>query len=213
MPCKFHGHDSPLICHRPCRDAKSDVQTTALTALLALASHHRQPIAARYATKKPTLLLKLLSHVDITVRSFSARLLGVATTALSAQAATNLIDQLTDKLPSADGGAGSAKYEEQHGATIAAGFVCAAACLGGVATGAVKTCVSRLVGMLGGGEATLAAAAAGALGHVQLAAPLPIDVGEESVVEVDAKAVPTSAAGARAACTCSCRCLCRRARC
>ena len=187
----------------PRRDAPSDVQAAALTSLLSLAAEHRGAIAQRFVTRLP-FLRAFLAHTSPTVRALAARLLGIVATALPAAAAAALIDDLRSRVPppkadaaSGNSGGGAVKFEEQHGSVTACGFVCAGALeFSGEDAGvrrAVEACVGALVTTLGAGDAQLAAAAAAALGHVQLAAPLPLPAGEGFAVPE--KTVPHSAAG------------------
>lgn len=188
---------------QPCRDAPADVQTGGLTTLLELGARDRAAIASRY-TVKIDVILPFLSHTNTALRTLAARLLGLVTTGSTPVATVQLLTQLAAKLPgstaSEEGTKLAVRYEEKHGCTTAAGFVGAAAMLaapigsgGADVRKAVQQCVSQLVPMLGSGDAPLAVAAAVALGHLQLAAPLPIETG--NVDTEPSQAGPQSAAG------------------
>jgi hypothetical protein len=183
-----------------CRDAPTDLQVHALTSVLQLASEDREAIASRFATRLP-FLHAFLSHSSSAVRPLAAKLLGVAASGLAPPAAAELVTDLIAKLPlppstavaavSGLGGKGTVKFEAAHGNILAAGFVCAVVKEGDV----VVKCVRALVATLGNGDAHLAAAAAGALGYIQLVIPLPIPPGE--AYQRPEGQVPKSAAGAR----------------
>jgi hypothetical protein len=158
-------------------------------------------VASRFVTQQP-VLLSFLAHTNAAVRLLVSRLLGVIATAMAPDAASSLMQQLASKLPErgvSDLPKG-VRYEEVHGSAAAAGFVCAAAQLAGVAEGssvvkAMSECVQRFVGLLGNGDAQLAAAALAALGYIHLVAPLGLDKGDVAAVATDAKAGPQSASG------------------
>ena len=190
-----------------CRGASIDVQIEGLQTLLALALRRQSVIATRFASR-PGILQDFLSHISPDVRLLAAKLLGVAVTQMQSSARNELLQHLSSNLPQL-GDTGlpkTVKFEHVHGCATALGFALAAVHLrdstqAGAAAADEQALVGKLVNLLGNGDAQLAAAGMGALGSLQLAAPLKLEAGDIDQIECKAKGASISAAGAQVWCT------------
>ncbi|KAF8398207.1 hypothetical protein HHK36_017133 [Tetracentron sinense] len=159
-----------LLEHAMAFNGSVELHATASKALITVGSHMQEMIASRYAAK--VLWLKqLLGHLDSDTRESAARLLGIACSTLSTSIASVLISEL---LPSI-GGTHKLRFETQHGALCAIGYVTAECMLGrpGISETLFQTTIKCLMDVVKSETATLASVAMQALGHIGLRVSLP----------------------------------------
>uniref|UniRef100_A0A3B6LJK1 Ecm29 proteasome adaptor and scaffold n=1 Tax=Triticum aestivum TaxID=4565 RepID=A0A3B6LJK1_WHEAT len=126
-------------------------------------------VSSRYANRLHWLRT-LLSHVDSDAREAAARLLGVASSALSSSAALNLLSELTSALDPNH----PSRFEIYHGLLCAIGYV-TACCLkeSYIPEELVQKVVDILVKVVESEGSTLASLAMESLGHIGLRCALP----------------------------------------
>ncbi|XP_058078401.1 uncharacterized protein LOC131226734 [Magnolia sinica] len=159
-----------LLEHAMAFEGSAELHATASKGLISIGSHFPELIASRYAGRI-SWLKQLLGHVDSDTRESASRLLGIACSALSASSASALISELVSSIS----GAHKLRFENQHGALCAIGYV-TAQCMTGtppVAEPLLQSTINRLVDVVKSESATLASIAMEALGHIGLRAQLP----------------------------------------
>uniref|UniRef100_A0A3B6MN47 Ecm29 proteasome adaptor and scaffold n=1 Tax=Triticum aestivum TaxID=4565 RepID=A0A3B6MN47_WHEAT len=126
-------------------------------------------VSSRYANRLHWLRT-LLSHVDSDARESAARLLGIASSALSSSAALNLLSELTSALDPNH----PSRFEIYHGLLCATGYV-TACCLkeSYIPEELVQKVVDILVKVVESEGSTLASLAMESLGHIGLRCVLP----------------------------------------
>ncbi|XP_058196346.1 uncharacterized protein LOC131312529 isoform X1 [Rhododendron vialii] len=159
-----------LLEHAMAYEGSVELHSNASKALITVGSHFPEMIASRYATKI-SWLKQLLSHMDIDTRESVARLLGIASGALSISALPDLIGELISPVA----GSQKLRFETQHGLLCALGYV-AADCMKRThitSESLLQATVKCLVDVVNCETATIASVAMEALGHIGLRVPLP----------------------------------------
>ncbi|ERM99116.1 proteasome-associated protein ECM29 homolog isoform X2 [Amborella trichopoda] len=159
-----------ILEHAMAYDGSIDLHSTASKGLVFVGSEMPEMIASRYAGRI-SWLKKFLSHVDIDTRESTSRLLGIACSALTASAASELISELCSLFNRNN----KIRFESHHGAICAVGYVLAQ-CMTGtphVPDGLVHSSISSLVDVVKSEGSALAATAMEALGHIGLRCTLP----------------------------------------
>ncbi|OMP08278.1 Armadillo-like helical [Corchorus olitorius] len=133
-------------------------------------------VASHFASRI-SWLKQLLNHVDMDTRESVARLLGVASSCLPVDASSGLICELVASL-----GGTNKRFEAQHGALCATGYVTADAVSKSpsISEELLQSTLKCLVDVVNSENATLASIAMQALGHIGLYGPLPLLVSESS---------------------------------
>ncbi|XP_057515552.1 uncharacterized protein LOC130797079 [Amaranthus tricolor] len=159
-----------LIEHAMAVEGSAELHANATKTLINIATYFPEMLASRYASKIGWLK-KLLGHVDYDTRESAARLLGIASSACPVAVSSSLISELTTVIT----GSQKIRFEMQHGALSAIGFL-------------ISDCVSRaaelpemvfqhtiktLVEIVNTETATLASIAMQALGYIGLRVALP----------------------------------------
>jgi len=211
--------------HALVRDATPALQVAALEALLGTAAGAPLAFSRLYAPRM-LWLRSFLGHTDAAAREAAAKLCGVAAAGQSGADAADLLQQLAAVFlaagsttrhgaggaPSAGGaapaasdnraaavGRAAARFEERDGTAAACGYVLAQAMSGSpsIAQEALTAAAEALHAALADSDATLAAAAAAALGHAALRGQLPLPEGQlpaSSPANPDAFALGTATA-------------------
>ncbi|GMH13042.1 hypothetical protein Nepgr_014883 [Nepenthes gracilis] len=170
-----------LIEHAIAIEGSVELHANASEALVVIASHFPEMMASRYASKIPWLR-QLLGHVDLDTRQSVARLLGIASSALPLAASSSFLCELVSLVS----GTHKLRFEMQHGALCAIGFVTSDCLLreSKIPEGVLQSTVKSLVDVVSSETATLASIAMQALGHIGLCAPLPLLVYDSGPVPV-----------------------------
>ncbi|KAI9194392.1 hypothetical protein LWI28_005521 [Acer negundo] len=158
-----------------------ELHATASKALITIGSHLPEMIASHYALKV-SWLKQLLSHVDLDTRESVARLLGIASSALSPTSSSALIDELV----SAISGTHKLRFEAHHGALCAIGFVTADSMsrTPAIPETLFQNTLKCLVNVVNSETATLASVSMQALGHIGLRVPLPPLANDSGSVDI-----------------------------
>eukprot|EP00268_Persea_americana_P062214 TRINITY_DN795_c0_g1_i5.p1 TRINITY_DN795_c0_g1~~TRINITY_DN795_c0_g1_i5.p1 ORF type:complete len:1799 (+),score=364.65 TRINITY_DN795_c0_g1_i5:189-5585(+) len=159
-----------LLEHAMGFDGSAELHATAAKGIIAIGSYFPELIASRYAGRI-SWLKQLLGHVDSDTRESAARLLGIACSSLSTSTASDLICELVSTV----NGTHRLRFEGQHGAICAIGYVIAQCTTGtpSVSQSLLVSTVNCLIDVVKSESATLASIAMEALGHVGLRGPLP----------------------------------------
>ncbi|KAK0586589.1 hypothetical protein LWI29_009245 [Acer saccharum] len=158
-----------------------ELHATASKALITIGSHLPEMIASHYALKV-SWLKQLLNHVDLDTRESVARLLGMASSALSSTTSSALIDELV----SAISGTHKLRFEAHHGALCAIGFVAADSMsrTPAIPETLFQNTLKCLVNVVNSETATLASVSMQALGHIGLRVPLPPLANDSGSVDI-----------------------------
>ncbi|XP_044946462.1 proteasome adapter and scaffold protein ECM29 isoform X2 [Hordeum vulgare subsp. vulgare] len=158
-----------VLEHAMSYEGSSELHALALKSLVDISSRQPKLVSSRYANRLHWLRT-LLSHVDSDAREAAARLLGIATSALSSSAALNLLSELTSALDPNH----PSRFEIYHGLLCAIGYV-TACCLkeSYIPEELVKKVVDILVKVVVSEGSTLASIAMESLGHIGLRCALP----------------------------------------
>lgn len=159
-----------LLEHAMAFEGSAELHATASKGIITVGSHLPELISSRYAGRI-SWLKQLLGHVDSNTRESAARLLGISCSSLSSTSAADLICELVAMIC----GPRKLRFESQHGALSAIGYV-TAQCMTGTPTvseSLIKRTVNCLVDVVKSESPTLASIAMEALGHFGLRAPLP----------------------------------------
>ncbi|GAV78127.1 Ecm29 domain-containing protein, partial [Cephalotus follicularis] len=146
-----------LLEHAMAFEASVELHAIASKALITIGSHFQEVIASHYA-QRILWLKQLLNHVDLDTHESAARLLGIASSSLSA----------------------SSLFEGKHGALCALGYVTADSISQknmGIKPQIITSIVNSEI-------ATLTSIAMQALGHIGLRVPLSPPVSDNSSVEI-----------------------------
>uniref|UniRef100_A0A7N0UGU9 Proteasome-associated protein ECM29 homolog n=1 Tax=Kalanchoe fedtschenkoi TaxID=63787 RepID=A0A7N0UGU9_KALFE len=172
------GTLSLLLEHAMAFEGSIELHGDATKALIVVASNLPEMIASRLGTRI-TFLKQLLGHVDFNTRESTARLLGIASSALSASE----ISDLQRELLSSVSGIPNLRFETQHGVLCAIGYVTAESLsknLGCPET--FQKIIKFLRDVISTETPILASVALQALGHIGLRVPLPaVDNDSDSV--------------------------------
>ncbi|XP_028798613.1 proteasome adapter and scaffold protein ECM29 [Neltuma alba] len=166
-----------LLEHSMANEGSVELHVNASKALLIIGSHMPEMVASHYA-QKVSWIKQLLSHVDSDTREAIARLLGIVSSALPLPASSDVISELT----SAIGSTHKSRFETQHGALCAIGYV-TADCLSrtpSISEISFQNTLRCLVDVVNSETSTLAAVAMQALGHIGLRVSLPPLVNDSS---------------------------------
>ncbi|KAB2615279.1 proteasome-associated protein ECM29-like protein [Pyrus ussuriensis x Pyrus communis] len=170
-----------LLEHAMAFEGSIELHARASKALIAIGSCMPELIASTYA-QKVSWLRQLLSHVDLDTREAAARLLGFASSALDPAESSALISELIASVS----GRRKIRFEEQHGALCAVGYV-TADCMSrtpAIPDALFQTTLKCLVDVTNSETAPLASIATQALGHIGLIIPLPSLVIDSSSVDI-----------------------------
>ncbi|GAB4835308.1 hypothetical protein Ancab_000217 [Ancistrocladus abbreviatus] len=160
-----------LIEHSMAVEGSVELHSNASKALVVMGSHFPEMVASRYASKI-SWLKQLLAHVDLDTRESMARLLGIASSALPMSASVSLIGELVSLVT----GTNKLRFEMQHGALCAIGYVTAECWSSSpeIPEAILQATLKSLVDVVNSETATLASVAMEALGHIGLRASLPL---------------------------------------
>lgn len=170
-----------LVEHAMAVEGSAELHANASKALVEIATYFPEMLASRYASKL-SWLRQLLGHVNLDTREAAARLLGIASSACPVPVSCSLISELTTSLS----GSQKMRFELQHGALCAIGFL-TAECMSRaleMPEGILQHTIKCLVDVVNLENAALASIGMQALGHIGLRATLPPIVYESSPVSV-----------------------------
>ncbi|XP_048529330.1 proteasome adapter and scaffold protein ECM29 [Triticum urartu] len=158
-----------VLEHAMSYEGSSELHALALKSLVDISSRQPKLVSSRYANRLHWLRT-LLSHVDSDAREAAARLLGIASSALSSSAALSLLSELTSALDPNH----PSRFEIYHGLLCAIGYV-TACCLkeSYIPEELVQKVVDILVKVVESEGSTLASIAMESLGHIGLRCALP----------------------------------------
>ncbi|CAM8919803.1 unnamed protein product [Rhodiola kirilowii] len=163
------GIFSLLLEHAMAFEGSIELHADASKALIVVASSLPEMISSRLAAKLP-FLKQLLGHVDFNTRESTARLLGIAASALSMSETSAL--QL--ELLSSVSGVPNPRFEIQHGVLCAIGYVTAESLSKNlVCPETFQKIIKWLTDVASTETPALASVALQALGHIGLRVPLP----------------------------------------
>ncbi|KAK9274184.1 hypothetical protein L1049_018998 [Liquidambar formosana] len=169
-----------LLEHAMAFEGSVELHANASKALIAIGSHIPEMIASRYALKI-SFLKQLLGHVDLDTRESAARLLGIASSALPTSDSSDLICDLISSV----NGTHKLRFETQHGAICAIGYVTADFMSRTPSIPETfQNTVKCLVDIVNSETAVLASVAMQALGHIGLRVPLPPLVHDSSSASI-----------------------------
>ncbi|GLU18926.1 hypothetical protein SLE2022_352020 [Rubroshorea leprosula] len=173
-----------LLEHAMALEGSFELHSTVSKALVTIGSHLPEMIASHFALRVPWLK-QLLNHMDLDTRESAARLLGIASSALPNPASCDLICELVSSIR----GANKLRFEAQHGALSAIGYVTANSVYRtlSIPEELFQNTLKCLIDVVSSESGTLASIAMQALGHIGLCAPLPsvvIDSGSVHILEV-----------------------------
>lgn len=170
-----------LIEHAMAVEGSAELHANASKALVVIASYFSEMLASRYASKL-SWLRQLLGHVDLDTRESAARLLGIASSACPVSVSSSLISELTTSLS----GSQKMRFELQHGALCAIGFI-SAECVtraSEMPEGILQCTIKSLVDVVNSETAAWASVGMQALGHIGLRFSLPSVFDESGRVSV-----------------------------
>ncbi|GKV53417.1 hypothetical protein SLEP1_g59944, partial [Rubroshorea leprosula] len=159
-----------LLEHAMALEGSFELHSTVSKALVTIGSHLPEMIASHFALRVPWLK-QLLNHMDWDTRESAARLLGIASSALPNPASCDLICELVSSIR----GANKLRFEAQHGALSAIGYVTANSVYRtlSIPEELFQNTLKCLIDVVSSESGTLASIAMQALGHIGLCAPLP----------------------------------------
>ncbi|GAB2246168.1 hypothetical protein Droror1_Dr00001661 [Drosera rotundifolia] len=175
------GNMCLLLEHALAVEGSVELHAEVSRALVVMGSHFPKIVESRYASKL-SWLRQLLGHVDLDTRESVARLLGMASSALPVSASFSIISELSSSVS----GTNKSRFEMQHGALCAIGYV-AADCLSRtpkIDEAAIQSTIKTLVDVVNSESPALASTAAQALGHMGLRASLPPLMGDSGPVAI-----------------------------
>ncbi|XP_021604828.1 proteasome adapter and scaffold protein ECM29 isoform X2 [Manihot esculenta] len=159
-----------LLEHAMVYEGTVELHSTASKALITIASYLPEMIASHYGSRI-SWLKQLLSHVDIDTRESSARLLGIACSALPSTTSSDLICEILSSIS----GTNNLRFEAKHGALCAIGYI-TADCMSrtpAIQDTLFQNILKCLTDVANSETAFLASVAMEALGHIGLRVPLP----------------------------------------
>ncbi|KAF3455353.1 hypothetical protein FNV43_RR05803 [Rhamnella rubrinervis] len=170
-----------LLEHAMAFEGSVELHSNASKALIAIGSCTPEKIASHYS-QKVSWLKHLLSHVDVDTRESAARLLGMASSALPIAESSDLINELIALVS----GLQKLRFETQHGALCAIGYI-TADCMSrtpSIPGTLFQSTLKCLVDIVNSETATLVAVAMQAIGYIALRVPLPSFINESGSVDV-----------------------------
>ncbi|KAL8170504.1 hypothetical protein V2J09_022308 [Rumex salicifolius] len=170
-----------LTEHALAIEGSVELHAIASQTLIVITSHFSEMLAIRYASKI-SWLRQLLSHLDLDTREAAARLMGIASSALPVTKSSLLIGELI----SVASGSQKSRFEVQHGALCALGYL-AADCISRspqIHEAILQNTLQCLVNVVNSEVASLASTAMQALGHIGLRDQLPMLVSECDTVNM-----------------------------
>ncbi|KAL5580309.1 hypothetical protein UlMin_012751 [Ulmus minor] len=170
-----------LLEHAMAFEGSIELHANASKALVTIGSCIPEMIASHYA-KKISWIKQLLNHMDMETRESAARLLGVASSTLPIDASLAIINELIASLS----GTQKLRFETQHGALCAIGYVTADCMskMSSIPEALFQHILKFLVDIVNSETATLASIAIQALGHVALQFPLPSLITDSTPVDI-----------------------------
>ncbi|KAL3621946.1 hypothetical protein CASFOL_034142 [Castilleja foliolosa] len=159
-----------LFEHAMTYEGSVELHASASKALITLGSHFPQMIASRYA-QKVLWIKQYLTHIDYDTREATARLLGIASSALPISSSAELIGEVISSIS----GTQKLRFEAQHGLLCALGYVTANCVLRTppISESVLQSVLKCLVDVINKETATLASVAMQALGHIGICIQLP----------------------------------------
>lgn len=159
-----------LLEHTMAIEGSVELHATASKTLITIGSHLPEMIASHYS-QRVIWLKQLLNHVDWDTREAVARLLGIASTALSSATSAALTSELVSKITEMQ----KLRFEAQHGVLCAIGYVTANSVSRSPAIpeALFQSTLQCLVDVVNSETATFSSVAMQALGHIGLCVPLP----------------------------------------
>ncbi|PON59552.1 Proteasome component Ecm [Trema orientale] len=170
-----------LVEHAMAFEGSIELHASASKTLIAIGSCIPEMIASRYA-QKVSWIKQLLSHVDLDTRESAARLLGIASSTLPIAASSAIISELIASVS----GIQKLRFETQHGALCAIGYV-TADCMSrtpSIPEALFQNTLKFLVDVVNSETATLASVAMQALGHIALRVPLPALINDSNSIDI-----------------------------
>lgn len=170
-----------LLEHAMAFEGSSELHATATKLMVSVGACLPEITSAHYSLRI-SWLKQLLSHVDLDTRESAGRLLGIASSALPNSEASALLCELVSSVS----GIHKLKYEAQHGALCAIGFLAADCCsrTPAIPDTVFQNTLKCLMDVVNSEPASLASVAMQALGHIGLRTRLPPLVNNTSQVEV-----------------------------
>ncbi|KAJ9146595.1 hypothetical protein P3X46_028837 [Hevea brasiliensis] len=159
-----------LLEHAMAYEGTAELHSTSSKALITIASYLPEMIASHYGSRI-SWLKQLLSHVDLDTRESSARLLGIACSALPSPASSDLIYEMLSLVSVTN----NLRFEAKHGALCAVGYI-TADCMSripAIPDTLFQNILRCLTDVAKSETAILASVAMEALGHIGLRVPLP----------------------------------------
>ncbi|KAL4027472.1 hypothetical protein IC575_010638 [Cucumis melo] len=153
--------------HAMAYEGSVELHSTAFKALITIGSYLPEVISKHYASKV-SWIKSFLSHIDIDTRESAARLLGIASSALTTSASSSVLEGLLTSIH----GAHNLRFETQHGLLCAIGFV-TADCVSKTPITLLEDTLKCLVGVVNSETAAISSVAMQAIGHIGLRIPLP----------------------------------------
>ncbi|GAB2277082.1 hypothetical protein Dimus_011791 [Dionaea muscipula] len=175
------GNICLLLEHTLAVEGSVELHAEASKALVVMGSHFPEMVASHYASKI-SWLRQLLGHVDLDTRESVARLLGITSSALPVSTSSSIISELSSSFT----GTSKLRFEMQHGALCAIGYVMAE-CLSRtpkIPESVIQSTIKILVDVINSESAVLASTALQALGHMGLRASLPLLIDDSGPVAV-----------------------------
>ncbi|PON75690.1 Proteasome component Ecm [Parasponia andersonii] len=170
-----------LVEHAMAFEGSIELHANASKTLIAIGSCIPEMIASRYA-QKVSWIKQLLSHVDLDTRESAARLLGIASSTLPIAASSAIISELVASVS----GKQKLRFEAQHGALCAIGYV-TADCMSrtpSIPEALFQNTLKFLVDVVNSETATLASVAMQALGHIALRVQLPALINDSNSIDI-----------------------------
>ncbi|XP_050238689.1 uncharacterized protein LOC126688135 isoform X2 [Mercurialis annua] len=170
-----------LLEHAMAYEGSVELHSTASKTLITIASYLPEMTASHYVTRI-SWLKQLLNHVDLDTRESSARLLGIACSALPGPASSNLIRELLSSIS----GTNKLRFEAFHGSLCAVGYITAdcVSRMSAIQETLIQNVLKGLTDVVNSETAILASVAMEALGHIGLRAPLPPLADSSGSVEI-----------------------------
>ncbi|XP_022153027.1 proteasome-associated protein ECM29 homolog isoform X2 [Momordica charantia] len=156
--------------HAMAYEGSVELHSTAFKALITIGSYLPEVIAKHYALKV-SWMKHFLGHIDFDTRESAARLLGIASSALTTSASSAVMEELLTSIS----GIHNLRFETQHGVLCAIGFV-TADCVSKIPVipqSVLEDTLKCLVSVVKSETAAISSVAMQALGHIGLRVPLP----------------------------------------
>lgn len=170
-----------LLEHAMALEGSVELHASASKALITVGSRTREMVASRYSMKI-SWVKQLLSHLDWETRESAARLLGIVSSALPISGSSALISELVSSIS----GTHRLRFEAQHGALCAIGYV-TADCTSrtpAIPETLLQSTIKCLIDIFNSESSTLASIVMQSLGHIGLRSPLPLLVQDSGSVSI-----------------------------